>query len=82
MLRRVVSETDRVPEVLTSSLVALIMEEVSNSETSVNFDKTTRLNIPEDSHLHTRCRENLKSHMEHNHHSLPSTAKVNALNFT
>jgi hypothetical protein len=24
--------------------------------------KTTRHNIPEDSHLHTRCRENLTSH--------------------
>jgi hypothetical protein len=31
------------------------------SETSVNY-QTTRRNNLEDSHLHTRCRENLKSH--------------------
>jgi hypothetical protein len=37
-------------------------EAVSTSETSVNFYQTTRCNIPEDRHLHTRCRENLKSH--------------------
>jgi hypothetical protein len=29
---------------------------------SVNIYQTTRRNIPEDSHLHTRRRENLKSH--------------------
>jgi hypothetical protein len=42
--------------------VALMMEAVSISETSVNFYETTRRNIPEDSHLHTCSRENLKSH--------------------
>jgi hypothetical protein len=31
------------------------------SEISVNFYQTTRRNIPDDSHLHTRRRENLKS---------------------
>jgi hypothetical protein len=31
-------------------------------ETSVNFYQTTRRNVPEDSHLHTRRFENLKSH--------------------
>jgi hypothetical protein len=30
--------------------------------TTVNFYQTTRRNIPRDSHLHTRRRENLKSH--------------------
>jgi hypothetical protein len=30
---------------------ALMMEAASTSETSVNFYQTTRLNIPEDSHL-------------------------------
>jgi hypothetical protein len=30
--------------------------------TSVNFYQTTRRNIPEGSYLHTRRRENLKSH--------------------
>jgi hypothetical protein len=38
------------------------MEAVSIPETSVNFYQTTRCNIPEDSHLPTRRRENLKSH--------------------
>jgi hypothetical protein len=40
---------------------ALMMEAVSTYETSVNFYQTTRRNIPEDSHLHTRHQENLKS---------------------
>jgi hypothetical protein len=42
--------------------IALMMEAVSTSETSVNFYETTRRNIPEGCHLHTRRRENLKSH--------------------
>jgi hypothetical protein len=32
------------------------------SETSVSFYETTRRNIPLGCHLHTRRRENLKSH--------------------
>jgi len=32
------------------------------SETSLNFQQTTRRNFPEDSHLHFRRRENLNSH--------------------
>jgi hypothetical protein len=43
------------------SLIALMMEAVSTSETSKNFHQTTRRNIQHDSHLHTRLRENLKS---------------------
>jgi hypothetical protein len=39
------------------------MEAVRPSETSVNFYETTQRNIPEDSHLHTRRRENLNSHL-------------------
>jgi hypothetical protein len=39
------------------------METVSTSETPVNFCQTTRCNIPQDSHLHTDSRENLKSHV-------------------
>jgi hypothetical protein len=42
-------------------LIVLMMEAMNNSETSVNSYETTRRNIPEDSHLHTRRRENLKS---------------------
>jgi hypothetical protein len=45
---------------LTSS--SLMMEEVRFSETSANIYRTTWRNIPEDSHLHTRRRENLKYH--------------------
>jgi hypothetical protein len=41
---------------------ALMMEAASISETSINFYQTTRRNNPEDSHLHTRRRENMKSH--------------------
>jgi hypothetical protein len=40
----------------------MMMAAVSTSQTSVNFYQTTRRNIPEDSHLHTRHRENPKSH--------------------
>jgi hypothetical protein len=46
-------------------LIALMIEATSISETSVNFNQTTRRNNPEDSHLcHTHRRENLKSHTE------------------
>jgi hypothetical protein len=44
-----------------SSLIALMKEAASTSETSVNFYQTRR-NIPEESHLLTRRRENLNSH--------------------
>jgi hypothetical protein len=37
------------------------MEAVSTSETSVSFYQITQRNIPQDSHLRTRRRENLKS---------------------
>jgi len=42
--------------------IALMMEAVRTSEMSVNFNMTTRRYIPEDNRLHTRRRENLKSH--------------------
>jgi hypothetical protein len=41
----------------------MLMEAVSSSETSVSIYQTTWRNIPEDSHLDTRCFENLKSHI-------------------
>jgi hypothetical protein len=44
------------------ALIALMMEAARTSETSVNFYQTARRNNPEDSCLHTRRRENLKSH--------------------
>jgi hypothetical protein len=43
--------------------IALMMEAASTSEKSVNFYQTTRRNNPEDIHLHTRPRDNLKSHI-------------------
>jgi hypothetical protein len=42
--------------------ITLMMEAVSTSETSVNY-QTTRWYNPEDSNLHSRRRENLKSHL-------------------
>jgi hypothetical protein len=47
--------------VLAASINALMMEATSISETSVNFFQTTRRYNPEDSHLHIRHRDNLKS---------------------
>jgi hypothetical protein len=56
-----------VSEVRTASIIraiiALMMEAARTSETSVNFNVTTRRYIPKDSKLHTCCRENLKSHI-------------------
>jgi hypothetical protein len=43
-------------------VIALMMEAVRTSEISVNIYLTTRQYIPEDSKLHIRRRENLKSH--------------------
>jgi hypothetical protein len=43
--------------------VALVMEAASNPETLVT---STRRNNPENSHLHTRRIENLKSHLVSN----------------
>jgi hypothetical protein len=39
-----------------------MMEAASTSETLINFYQTTRRYNPEDSHLRTRRRENLKSY--------------------
>jgi hypothetical protein len=41
---------------------AIMMDDVSTSETLVNLDHAMQCNIPEDSHIHNRCCENLKSH--------------------
>jgi Na+/phosphate symporter len=54
-----------VSAVLAASIIRIISvlmtEAVSASETSVNFHQSTRRYNPEDSHLHTRRRNNLKS---------------------
>jgi hypothetical protein len=67
MLRPVIwyKVTD-VSEVLAASIIRAMMEAASTSETSVNFYQTTRRNISEDSHLHARRREKLKSHSVNN----------------
>jgi hypothetical protein len=44
-----------------SSLISLMMEAAMTSEMLVNFYQTTRRYNPEDSHLRTHRRENLKS---------------------
>jgi hypothetical protein len=44
-------------------LIALIMEAARTSETLVNFYQTTQRYNPEDSHLRTHRRENLKSYL-------------------
>jgi len=54
-----------VSEVRAASIIraiALMMEAARTSETSVDIQLRTRQYIPEDSELHTRRRENLKSH--------------------
>jgi hypothetical protein len=43
------------------AMIALIMEAVSTSETSVNFYETTSCNIPEGCQLHANCCKNFKS---------------------
>jgi hypothetical protein len=43
-----------------------MIEAARTSETSVNFYQTSRRYNPEDSHLHTHCRENLKSYLIRN----------------
>jgi hypothetical protein len=44
----------------------MMIEATSTSEMSVDFYQTTWSNNPEESHLHTRRRENLKSHKSMN----------------
>jgi hypothetical protein len=44
-------------------LIALMMKAARTSETLVNFYQTKRRYNPEDSHLHTHRRENLKSYL-------------------
>jgi hypothetical protein len=54
---------NRLRKLVTFEGGCLLMEVTSTSETSANFYQTTRRNIPEDSHLHTRYCENLKYHL-------------------
>jgi hypothetical protein len=61
MLRRVVSS--KFTDLHHQGANALLIEAASTSETSVNFYHTTQRNNPEDSHLYTRRRKNLKFHL-------------------
>jgi hypothetical protein len=45
-------------------LIALMMEAARTSETLVNFYQTTRRYNPEDSHLRSHRRQNLKSYLK------------------
>jgi hypothetical protein len=55
-------------------MIALMMEAAQTYETSVDIQLRTWQYIPEDSELHTRCRENLKSH----HHFITPCRTVTA----
>jgi hypothetical protein len=48
----------------SSTTIALMMEAVQTSETSVNLYQSTRRYNPEDGHLHSHRPENLKSYLE------------------
>jgi hypothetical protein len=52
----------KVSEDLSASIIRAMMEAARYSETLVNFYQTTRLYNPEDSHLRTNRRKNLKSY--------------------
>jgi hypothetical protein len=52
-----------VSEVRAAFIIALMMETARTSGTSVDIYLATQQYFPEDSELHTRRRENLKSHM-------------------
>jgi hypothetical protein len=49
--------------VRAASIISLMMQATSISETSVNFYQTTGRNTPESSHLHPHRHENYKSHV-------------------
>jgi hypothetical protein len=52
-----------VSEMRATSIIRAMIEAALTSETSVDIQLRTRQYIPEDSELHTRRRENSKSHI-------------------
>jgi hypothetical protein len=63
-----------VSQVHAAFITALMMEVAHTSETSVNIKLRTRQYIPEDSELHTRYSENLKSHKKPDRQTFPFLA--------
>jgi hypothetical protein len=51
-----------VSEVHTASIIALMIQIVRTSQTSVYFNETTQRFIPQGYHFQTRHRKNLKTH--------------------
>jgi putative lipase involved disintegration of autophagic bodies len=50
--------------IITVVIIILIMEAANTSEMSVSFYQTTQCNNLKDSHVHSCCCENVKSHHE------------------
>jgi hypothetical protein len=48
---------------MPSGIIALMMEVVHTSETSIYCNETTQCYIPDSCQLYTQCRGNLKSHI-------------------
>jgi hypothetical protein len=49
-----------ISKLLTASVIAMMMEDVSTTETSVSFYRAALRNIPEDSHILKRSHKSLK----------------------
>jgi hypothetical protein len=63
LLRSIRLKTPQAARVNFNILNSLMMEAARTSETLVNFYQTTRRYNPEDSHLRTHRRENLRSYL-------------------
>jgi hypothetical protein len=56
-------------EAMHGLLIILMTEAVKTSEMLINLHQCTWHFNPKDSHLHTNCRENLKSYLKIKHFS-------------
>jgi hypothetical protein len=68
-------------QILRKRVIALMMEAAKTSETLVKFYQTTRRYNPEDSHLRTHRRENLKSYQHGSVHFMKSCDSAMSLVF-